>query len=355
MSNADDVVDRVVEELLDSGETAQWTTQRGVMLSVDRAAPLLSAVDRAAVAETVLARLAGLSVLDVLGQDPSVTDIMINGPGLVMVERAGEISATDVLLHGADIERLVEKILGPSGRRVDRASPVVDLRLDDRTRCQIVVAPVSVDGPYLSIRRSSKRIHALEDFGEAEAVGHLREAITRRDNILVFGATGVGKTSLIAAVIGELGDTERVVVVEESAEIPRVRPAVLRLEAQPANGDGSGGVSVGTLVGAALRMRPDRLVLGEVSGVEAFALIHALATGHEGSLGTIHAAGPDDALWRLVALASGAEGGDGVLLGAQVARSVGLLVGLRRRANGRREIEGLYLPGPSGCRELWTC
>ena len=270
--------------------------------------------------------------------DGSVTDVLINGPGPIVVERFGELHEVDSI-DSVALELLIERLLGPTGRRVDRRSPVLDVRLDDRTRCHVVVPPVAVDGPYVSLRRLAVA-RPLEDFGDPTVVGELLRLVADRASVVVFGPTGGGKTSLLAACLGVVGSDERVVVVEEAAELPVAGPHVVRLEAQPPSVEGVGAVDVAALVRAALRMRPDRLVVGEVRGVEAAGLIHALATGHRGSMGTVHASSAEEALWRIEQLArSGGLLGD---VGAQLHRSLDALVGVRRGSGGRRVVSSVH-------------
>ena len=247
----------------------------------------------------VLARTAGLGPLDPLLADPEVTEVMINGPGAVWVERLGNLVRTDVVVDVATIDRLLERVVAPLGLRLDRTSPLVDARLPDGSRVNAVVPPLAVDGPCLTIRRFGARSIDLETAGAPGVGALLRWAVAANANILVSGGTGAGKTTLLNALAGLLPPAERIVTVEDAAELRLPGDHVVRLEARPANADGLGAISIRALVRNALRMRPDRIVVGEVRGPEALDMLQAMNTGHEGSLSTCHANGPADALRRL--------------------------------------------------------
>jgi pilus assembly protein CpaF len=316
-------------------------------------APLLS-VDRF---ERILAELtdevAGLGPLEPLLADPEVTEIMVNGPGRAYVERAGRLDEVPLLIDGAGIARLVERVVAPLGLRLDRSSPVVDARLPDGSRLHAVIPPLAVDGPYVTIRRFGARVVSLDafDLGSA-AKAFLAWAVGKAAwNILVAGGTGAGKTTLLNALAGEVPPAERMVTIEETAELRLARVHVVRLEARIANAEGAGGVSVRELVRAALRMRPDRLVVGEVRGAEALDMLQALNTGHDGSLSTVHANSPLDALARLETLVLLA--GSGLPLRAvraQVGAAVDLVVQVARRSGGRRSVDAIaeLAGGPEG-------
>lgn len=299
----------------------------------------LDAPQRAEVVEQVAGRLRGLGLLGELFAGPTVTDILIQGPGPVVIERSGAL-----VEHGSvtavELDRLVEFLLGPTGRRVDRANPVVDVRIDDRTRCQVVVAPVSVDGVCVSLRRFPVCARSLTEFASPAVAARLRDVVASRSSLVVFGPTGSGKTSLLASLMDLVGGDERIVVVEEAAELPRVAHRHVRLEGQPANLDGVGGVSTAQLVRAALRMRPDRLVVGEVRGAEASSFLHALGTGHRGSMSTVHAQDLRGCLWRLEDLArAGGAAGD---VGGQLVRTLDWAVEMARGVGGARRVLALH-------------
>lgn len=236
-------------------------------------------------------------------EDPAVTDILIQGTAAAFVDRAGILSAVpppfaDREEWGAVIERLIT----PLQTGIDAARPYLDGRLSDGSRFHLVLSPIAVGGPFLSIRKFSSILIPLEKFGTQKVVEWLRESCRERKNILVSGATGTGKTTLLAALLAEVSAAERVVILEETRELPIAASHLVYLEARMANADGRGAVTLRDLVRNSLRMRPDRLVVGECRGEEAFDLLQALATGHQGSLATIHARSALGALSRLEAL-----------------------------------------------------
>jgi pilus assembly protein CpaF len=266
---------------------------------VDEEVPLLGAPLRRRLVAGVLADVCGLGALEPLLGDPEVTEIMVNGPGRVWIERQGALERVPVDLDTAAIEHLIEKVVAPLGLRVDRSSPLVDARLPDGSRVNAVVPPLAVDGPCLTVRRFGARAVPLAAFCPAEVVDLLAGAVRARRNIVVSGGTGAGKTTLLNALAACIPPAERVITVEDAAELALPREHVVRLEARPANAEGAGAVRIRDLVRNALRMRPDRIVVGEVRGPEALDMLQAMNTGHEGSLSTCHANSPDDALRRL--------------------------------------------------------
>jgi pilus assembly protein CpaF len=299
----------------------------------------------------------GLGPLEPLLADPSVTEVMINGPGLAYVERRGQLEPVTVGLDAASIVHLVERVVAPLGLRLDRASPMVDARLPDGSRLHAVIPPLAVDGPCVTIRRFASRTVRLDEFGVVPgAEAFLRGMVAGGWNVLVAGATSAGKTTLLNALSQAIPAHERIVTIEETAELRLAQRHVVRLEARPANSEGVGAVTVRDLVRAALRMRPDRLVVGEVRGAEALDMLQALNTGHDGSLSTIHANGPADALARLETLVLLADSGlplDAVR--AQVTASIDAVVFVARRAGGARRVESIaeVESGPSRVRSIW--
>ncbi len=266
--------------------------------------PLLDAVRFDGLLAELVHEVAGLGALEPVLADPGVTEVMVNGPGRAYVERAGVLEPVALDLDAAAIVRLAERIVAPLGLRLDRASPMVDARLADGSRLHAVLPPLAVDGPCLTIRRFGARSLTLADFGvPAAAAALLHGLVAGGANVLVAGATGAGKTTLLNSLSRAIPERERVVTIEETAELRLAQPHVVRLEARPPNAEGAGAVAVRDLVRAALRMRPDRIVVGEVRGGEALDMLQALNTGHDGSLCTIHANGPRDALRRLETLA----------------------------------------------------
>ncbi len=303
--------------------------------------PLLASERRDRLVDELVDEVAGLGPLEPLLADPDVTEVMLNGPGRAYVERNGRLDAVELGLDAAAIVRLVERVVGPLGLRLDRASPMVDARLPDGSRLHAVIPPLAVDGPCVTIRRFATRHVPVSEFGVGQAgASFLRWAVLAGWNVLVAGGTSAGKTTLLNALAGVVPADDRVVTIEETAELRLPQPHVVRLEARPANAEGAGGVTVRDLVRAALRMRPDRLVVGEVRGGEALDMLQALNTGHEGSLSTIHANGAADALARLETLVLLADAGlplDAVR--SQIAASVDLVVFVARRPGGLRRIE----------------
>ncbi len=248
--------------------------------------------------------VAGLGPLEPLLADPSITEVMVNGTGSCFVERGGRLEPVPLSLDEAGILRIVERILAPLALRLDRSSPMVDARLADGSRLHAVIPPLAIDGPYVTIRRFGARPIALEEFGAGDAgSAFLRWAVDAGWNFIVSGGTSSGKTTLLNALSGAIDPVERVITIEETAELRLAQPHVVRLEARPANAEGAGAVSVRDLVRTALRMRPDRIVVGEVRGAEALDLLQALNTGHDGALSTVHANSPIDALRRIATLA----------------------------------------------------
>jgi pilus assembly protein CpaF len=302
-------------------------------------APLLADGELRRVVGEVLAVAEGLGPLEPLLADPAVTDVLVNGPGPVWVERAGVLERVPLTLDEATIRHLIERIVGPLGLRIDRASPLVDARLPDGSRVNAVVPPLAVDGPCLTIRRFGARAVPLEAFCPPAVAMLLAGAVRARANIVISGGTGAGKTTLLNALAAAIPPDERVVTIEDTAELRVARDHVVRLEARPPNADGVGEVRVRDLVRNALRMRPDRIIVGEVRGAEALDMLQAMNTGHEGSLSTCHANGPADALRRLETMALTGE--VALTLEAvreQVAAAVDLVVQVARRPGGGRAV-----------------
>src|SRR4051812_11564410 len=267
-------------------------------------APLLAAATADIVLDQLVDDVGGLGPLEAFVNDASVTEIMVNGPDRVYVERDGNIARVTCTIDASTIVRLVERIIAPLGLRLDRASPMVDARLPDGARLHAVLPPLAPDGPCLTIRRFGARVLPIDAFGLDRAACAFLEAMVRAGwNIVVSGATTAGKTTCCNALARAIDPSERIVTIEETAELRMEQPHVVRLEARPANAEGVGGVTVRELVRAALRMRPDRLIVGEVRGGEALDMLQACNTGHDGSLSTVHANTVDDALARIETLA----------------------------------------------------
>lgn len=310
-----------------------------------REAPLLPPEDRAEVRRLLEARTVGLGPLEPLFDDPEIDEIMISGTAPIWVERRGRLEVTAVRFGSdGDLLHAIERMLAGVGRRVDRSEPLCDARLPDGSRLHVALPPLAVDGPSVTIRRFRERHWSLDELVAcgtcpAPVAAEVRAAVADRRSLLISGGTGAGKTTTLGAIAGLLPRGERIVTVEDTAELRLPHPHVVRLEAQPARSDGRGAVSIRDLVRNALRMRPDRIVVGEVRGVEALDMVLALTTGHDGSLSTIHARAPDAALRRLESLCLMADSG---LPHAAIARMVGDAVDVvlqqTRDADGRRRI-----------------
>jgi pilus assembly protein CpaF len=308
--------------------------------AVRRLSPVADAESVDSAVDRVLARMSGLGPLQPLLADPDVTDVMVNGPGPVWIERGGQLVTTDVVVDRPTIEHLVERIVGPLGLRADRSNPMVDARLPDGSRAHVVMPPVALDGPVVTIRRFAARPVALGAMAHPSVAALLWWAVHARLNVIVSGGTGAGKTTLLNCLAAAIPPGERIVTVEEAAELRLAHQHVVRLEARPASPDASGGgITIRQLVRNALRMRPDRILVGECRGAEALEVLVAANSGHEGSLSTCHANSPVDALRRLETMVLMADAGlplDAVR--EQVAAAVDLVVQVARRTDGRRRV-----------------
>ena len=271
--------------------------------------------------------------------DPTVTELMVNAGSEVWVERAGRIEHVGSI-RTATLLSAIEHILSTIGRRLDRTHPMVDARLADGSRLCAVVHPIAVDGPCLSIRRFSVHPFSLEHFASPPVARLLRELVERRCNMLVSGATSSGKTTLLNALAREVDPGARIITLEDVAELRLAHPHVVRLETREATPDGVGEVTLGHLLRTALRMRPDRLIIGEIRGNEAVHLLQALNTGHDGSLATVHANSAHDALERLSSLVLH-EANNWPLVAVQqhVTRAIDAVVHVTRQANGARRVD----------------
>jgi pilus assembly protein CpaF len=331
-----------------AGGRPQGELRDAVVALVDGEAALLGAAARAELVERIVRDSVGLGPLELLLADPAVEEVMVNGPDRVYVERAGRIEPTEVRF--ADEEELrnaIERILAPLGRRVDELSPMVDARLADGSRVNVVIPPLALDGPTVSIRRfgaarpGPDELVALGSLSEAER-DELAAAVRARRSILVSGGTGSGKTTLLNALSSFIEPDERVVTIEDAAELRLQQPHVVRLESRPAGIEGRGEVTIRDLLRNALRMRPDRIVIGEVRGAEALDLLTALNTGHDGALSTVHANSPADALARLQTLALMAGLGlPHAAVVEQVRRGIDLVVQMERRGDGSRRVAAI--------------
>ena len=287
----------------------------------------------------------GLGPIEALRKDDSITEIMVNGPRQVFVERMGKLELTDAKFHDtAHLMNIIERILTPLGRRVDESSPLVDARLEDGSRVNIIIPPLSLVGPCLTIRKFSKTplsVDNLISFGtmDEKMATFLRACVKARINILVSGGTGSGKTTTLNVISSFIPDGERIVTIEDAAELRLQQQHVVTLEARPANLEGKGAITIRDLVRNALRMRPDRIIVGEVRTGEALDMLQAMNTGHDGSLTTAHANSPRDVLSRLetMVMMSGLELPERAIR-EQISSAIDLIIHQARMRDGSRKI-----------------
>jgi pilus assembly protein CpaF len=367
-----DVLDELAQALRDrlvtrarEGSSEPHGLEVDVRELVEREAAALAGHERERLVERVMRLTAGLGPLDALLADPAVDEVMVNGPGAVWVERRGRIEPTDTAFSSeADLMHAVERILAPLGRRVDEAAPLCDARLPDGSRVNVVIPPLSLTGPCVTIRRFRRQGFSLGDLVSGGTLPQtladfLVSCVAARASILVSGGTGSGKTTTLNSLSGAIPEDERIVTIEDAAELRLRQGHVVRLEARPPNLEGRGEVTIRQLVRNALRMRPDRIVVGEVRGAEALDMLMALNTGHEGSLSTVHANSPADALRRVETLALMAGVGlPHEAVRDQVASALDLVVHQVRDADGARRIESVAevvrVAGGAGTRELYA-
>jgi pilus assembly protein CpaF len=316
----------------------------------------LSAVDRDLLSKEVMDEVFGLGPLEPLLNDPSVSDILVNTHKLVYVERRGKIEETNVVFRdNAHLMHIIDKIVSAVGRRIDESSPMVDARLLDGSRVNIVIPPLAVDGPLVSIRRFGSTPLGAEDLLRHRALTPqmlelLKGAVRARLNIVVSGGTGAGKTTLLNVLSGFISHEERIVTIEDSAELQIKQRHVARLECRPPNVEGKGAIRQRELVINALRMRPDRIILGEIRGEEALDMLQAMNTGHDGSITTVHANNPRDAISRMETMSMmGSVALPEKAIRAQIASAVHLIVQASRMSDGSRRITHISeVTGTSG-------
>jgi len=363
----DALADRLRERLLaeDPGGAGAPALERIAVL-VDREAGLLDAGTRAELVGRIARRSFGLGPLDVLLDDPEVDEIMVNGAhGPVWVERRGRLEPAGVAFADEDeLRHAIERILAPVGRRVDEAVPLADARLPDGSRVNVVLPPLAVDGPLLTIRRFRARpldADALVACGTwtPPLREFLAQAVRARLNILVSGGTGSGKTTTLGALSSFVAPGERIATIEDTAELRLQQPHVVRLEARPPNVEGRGEITIRRLLRNALRMRPDRIVVGEIRGGEALEMLAAMTTGHDGSLSTVHAGSPAEALRRVETLALMADVAlPHAAIREQVADALDLVVHQARMRDGGRRVvavsEVVRVAGGPAARDVYT-
>jgi pilus assembly protein CpaF len=313
------------------------------LISEERAP--LSMASRQTVVRRIEDEVLGLGPLEPLLADKTVADILVNGPGQVYVERRGKLELTDVRFNNdAHLLNIIDRIVSAVGRRVDESSPMVDARLKDGSRVNAIIPPLALDGAVLSIRRFAIELLSVDDLiklgSMTAAVAQVMSAIVKgRLNVVVSGGTGAGKTTLLNLLSGFIPENERIVTIEDSAELQLQQPHIVRLETRPANIEGRGAITQRDLVRNSLRMRPDRIVLGEVRGAEALDMLQAMNTGHDGSLTTIHANTPRDALGRIENMVAMTGFNFPVkALRAQIASAIDIVVQVERMEDGRRRV-----------------
>ena len=340
-SMVDRLVHRVHRQLLEDGsQTAE--SVGGLVLKHQ---PLLDDDAVTDLVQRVHSRIGGLDLLDQFLADATVDEVMVNGAGDVWVERHGRLECTGVIVDRSTTLALLERIVGPLGLRIDRTSPCVDARLPDGSRVNGVVPPLAVDGPLLTIRRFGARRVELSDACSPGVARLLEWAVGARCNIVVSGGAGAGKTTLLNAIAGFIPSDERVITIEDAAELRLPGRHVLRLESRIANAEGAGEFPIRELVRNALRMRPDRIVVGEVRSGEAIDMLQAMNTGHDGSLSTCHANSPTDAIRRLETLVL--MGDVALPLSAireQLRAAVDLIVQIARQPDGSRRVIAVAEP-----------
>jgi pilus assembly protein CpaF len=329
-----DEVNRIIGEVV-----RDLLTQEAIPLNVE---------ERDRLTSQVLDEIFGLGPLQPLMEDPSISDILVDTHASVVIERDGKLVDTDVRFQNdRHLLQVIDRIVSAVGRRIDDSSPMVDARLPDGSRVNAVIPPLAVDGPHLSIRKFKADVLSAEDligFGTLNEplVDLLRGIVQSRLNVLISGGTGAGKTTLLNVLSSFIPPTERIVTVEDSAELQLRQPRVVRLETRPANIEGQGAVDQRALVINALRMRPDRIVVGEVRGSEAIDMLQAMNTGHDGSLTTLHSNAPRDALNRLETMVAMANLNlPEKAVRQQIASAVHIVVQLSRFSDGKRRLTRL--------------
>ena len=335
---------RLYDDALSDGELRRLVHGRLQDLLAEEEVPL-SIQEKALIIQQIGDGILGLGPLEPFVRDPEITEIMVNGPRKVYVERSGKIHRTDAVFRSEEeLRRAIDKIVARVGRRVDESSPYVDARLADGSRVNAIIPPLAIHGSALTIRKFSADPLSADDLVQygtltRELVELLQASVRGRMNLLVSGGTGAGKTTLLNVLSGFLPEDERIITIEDSAELRMQQPHVVSLEFRPANIEGQGEVTIRDLVRNALRMRPDRIVVGEVRGGETLDMLQAMNTGHDGSISTIHANSPRDVLSRLETMAL-MTGMDLTVraIREQVAAALNLIVHVARLQDGTRRV-----------------
>lgn len=350
-------IDRIIARLLESDVPLE---RQALTAAASDIVPEEAPLAGADTVTEVVDALTGLGPVQRLLRLPDVTDVLVNGPSEVWVERSGRLERSEVTFSDdAAIVAAVERVIAPLGLRLDRASPAIDARLADGSRLHAVIPPAAVDGPIVAIRRFSPAVDDLAGLVAAGGVDDegaelLRRSVQARMNLLVAGGTGAGKTTLLNVLSREIDVEERTVTVEDAAEL-RLGGHVVRLEARPPNAEGAGEITMRTLLRHALRLRPDRIVVGEVRGAEALDMVQAMNTGHDGSMSTIHANGPEEALWRLESLAAMADATVASdTLRSQIRAAINRVVFVRRH-RGVRQVASIVDVTADGVEERYPC
>jgi pilus assembly protein CpaF len=317
----------------------------GMILDRESAKMPLSLFERETVSSDVLDELFGLGPLELLLKDPAISDILVNRADQVYIEREGRIEETDIVFRDdKHLMQIIERIVSAVGRRIDESSPMVDARLQDGSRVNVIIPPLALDGPVMSIRRFRTDRLGANDLVERESLTapmleFLKGAIGARLNVIVSGGTGAGKTTMLNVLSSFIAESERVVTIEDAAELTLRQRHVVRLETRPPNIEGKGGIRQRQLVINALRMRPDRIIVGEVRGEEALDMLQAMNTGHDGSLTTIHANSPRDALYRMDTMIAMANLNiPDRAVRQQVASAVNIVIQVTRLTDGSRRV-----------------
>jgi pilus assembly protein CpaF len=339
-----EVMDLSLIGTLDDEQARLQIREISQRLMTEDSAPL-NVEQRKRVIQRIEDEVLGLGPLEPLLQDPTISDILVNGPQQVYVERKGKLQLTDVRFNDdRHLMHIIDRIVSAVGRRIDESSPMVDARLKDGSRVNAIIPPLAIDGPSVSIRRFAVELLSMDDLialgsVSAEVAEVLRGVVKGRLNVLVSGGTGAGKTTMLNILSSFIPEDERIITIEDSAELQLQQPHVVRLETRPANIEGKGEVTQRELVRNSLRMRPERIIVGEVRGAEALDMLQAMNTGHDGSLTTIHANTPRDALSRIENMVSMTGFTFPTkTLRAQIASAIDVVVQVERHEDGKRRL-----------------